>query len=381
MVAWPSIEARLALIGGYILSYDDEAQEQIQKLFSSTDKIFLMAAGCGVCAGLPLMDGLTDKVLSDAANGTKEVLDEVKKELEGNIEDVLSHLINYLAIAERLKDDTSAINIGSQTFNKTELRTAINDIKRLVAEIILKERKTTQHHFSFVKAVHRAQRPGRGANASPTHYVVLNYDSLLEDALGYEGLTYADGMSVGATGRWSPAELFKPDLQARVLKLHGSLDWYGEEKSEVIRRLPPHMAKELGNQRIIIAPAESKYAETQSEPYSTLMQSFDALLKSQSKSTLDKSLFILGYGFGDAHVNRRIERALQYNENLTVVVLTNITPDKGILKKWSENPSTNERLVIYAEQAFISNGIKRDLAAAHDWWKFEKFTELVGEAG
>lgn len=362
------------------MPYDYEAQKQIQKLFTSTDKIFLMAAGCSVCANLPLMKDLTNEVTTKADEDTKAILNAVKAELDGNIEEILSHLLNYLAITERLSTDHPTTAIGSKQFSKSQLQAAISDIKRLIAKIIASKRRTTENHIKFVKAIHRTQRPGRGTIAFPTHYVVLNYDTLLEDALGYEGIIYVDGMSGGATGRWNPLSLNDPGpQQATVLKLHGSLDWYGDPNSEVVWRLPPHLDKEFENNRIIIAPAESKYAETQAQPYSTLMQNFDALLNPQSKFFSDKSLFILGYGFGDAHVNRRIERALQYNENLTVVILTNSDPDVGVLKQWSEKPVTNERLIICAEKAFISNGIKRGLRECHDWWKFEKFTQLVGE--
>ena len=356
--------------------YDDDAQKQVQELFNSTDKIFLMGAGCSVCAGLPLMDCLTKEVTREASEETKKILDVVQAEVEGNIEDILSQLINYLAITEKRKNNSLQIQIGTLPCKKDDLQAAVQEIKGRVADIISIERKISEEHLKFVRAIHRTQRPGRNSISTSTYYVVLNYDTLLEDALGFEGISYADGMSGGATGYWKPQIFSKPDLQAKVLNLHGSLDWYRDADSGAIRRLPQHMAKEIEAQRIIIAPAESKYAETQSEPYATLMKQFEEKLNNSSRDT---SLFIMGYGFGDDHVNSRIEGALRKNENLTVVALTNSNPDEEKLKDWCENSTTSERLIICAEKVFISKHNKRELTDAHDWWKFEKFVELVGE--
>ena len=359
------------------MPYDDDAQKQVQELFDSTDKIFLMGAGCSVCAGLPLMVDLTDKVAEKMGEETKGILDVVQAEVEGNIEDILSQLINYLAITEKRKDNSLQIQIGTLPCKEGDLQAAVQEIKGRVADIISRKLKISKEHRKFVRAIHRTQRPGRNAIRSSTCYVVLNYDTLLEYALGFEGISYADGMSGGATGWWDPKTFSETNFRANVLKIHGSLDWYRDADSEVIRRLPRHIIKKKNQiSPIIIAPAESKYAETQSEPYATLMKQFEEKL---NKSSGDTSLFIMGYGFGDDHVNSRIEGALRKNEKLTVVVLTENIPDKGYLKNWSENPDTSERLIICAEKVFISKRNKRKLTDVHDWWKFEKFVELVGE--
>ena len=73
----------------------------------------------------------------------------------------------------------------------------------------------------------------------------------------------------------------------------------------------------------------------------------------------------MGYGFGDAHINRHIEQALRFNEKLTVVILAETILEGSELKKWKDNSDTNERLIIVTED---------------ELWKFENFSKLIGES-
>lgn len=338
---------------------DEDKLVNIQNLFTSTNTLFLMGAGCSLCAGLPLMTGLTSNVLSKAKGKTKEILDALKDEVNGNIEDILSQLGNYIAVASKRHTINTNIQIANSSFIKEQLVTALHEAKSLIAEEIRGTSISTTH-LGFVKAVHKTQRPGRATNVYSIHYFILNYDTLIEDALGYAGVSYTDGMDGGATAFWKPKVFEDNSLQAMVLKLHGTLDWYAGENTEVVRRLPQHMRDD--EQQLIIAPADSKYAETQAEPYATLVTRFSDSLKRSQKDT---SLFIMGYGFGDAHINRHIEQALRFNEKLTVIVLAETILEGSELKKWKDNSETNERLIIVTED---------------DLWKFENFTKLIGES-
>lgn len=336
---------------------DKDKLENIQNLFTSTNTLFLMGAGCSLCAGLPLMTNLTSNVLSDAKGKTKEILDAIKDEVDGNIEDILSQLGNYIAVASKRNTPETDIQIASLSFTKEQLVDALHEAKSLIAENITST-SISRTHLGFVKAVHRTQRPGRATNVSSIHYFILNYDTLIEYALGYEGVSYTDGMEGGATAYWKP-ELFKDNnFQAKVFKLHGSLDWYAGENTETVRRLPQHIRDD--EQQLIIAPADSKYAETQAEPYATLMTRFSDSLKRSQKDT---TLFIMGYGFGDAHINRHIEQALRFNEKLTVVILFDFNSCSFNLKKRFLKIN-NPNLIIVTED---------------DFWKFENFSNLIGE--
>lgn len=416
-----------------------DAQELIQKLFASRNKIFLIAAGCSKCAGLPLMDELTSRIVNECEDDkvklspkTKEILKAVTVEINGNssegesletdddlvsaddlvsdasidnddgfdsdasastsetsnalkanIENYLSQIMDYMAIAVRRHKDSRQVAIGdNKRVNCTyeELQHAINEIKQMIVDLIEVSRKSNNKHREFVREIHREQRPGRVQNFASTYYVVMNYDTLLEDALGLESVSCLDGMSGGATGWWNPLSFNERNHQAIVLKLHGSIDWYGDKASTAIRRLPHHLRNEFNNDRVIIAPADTKYAESQSEPFATLMSKFDELLKPNSILPKDKVMFIIGYGFGDKHVNIRLENALRQNKNLTLVVFIQKLPKEGSINDWLKDETTRERLIICSKKHFISNGEKYKLSKESDWWKFEKFVKLIGES-
>ena len=80
-------------------------------------------------------------------------------------------------------------------------------------------------HRAFVRAIHKSLRPGKWASDQSVDYLVLNYDTLIEDALALERMPFSDGLDGGSTGWWNPTTLDRTDLVARVLKLHGSINW------------------------------------------------------------------------------------------------------------------------------------------------------------
>jgi DNA-binding CsgD family transcriptional regulator len=78
------------------------AIDKLEELTAQSGRAFLIGAGCSKCAGLPLMEELTEKVLGSATLDVtaKEILEGIKLLFEGtsdaNIEDYLSELIDLL---------------------------------------------------------------------------------------------------------------------------------------------------------------------------------------------------------------------------------------------------------------------------------------------
>lgn len=189
-------------IGGYHMTTPDnlsvlreqpfsDAVAKFDDLLIQSGRAFLIGAGCSKCAGLPLIAELTDFVLgSEELDGTsKAILIEIKKLFAGaantHIEDYLSELIDLLAIAER-RDERGAtqkeIALGGNGYTAEQLRNTINQIKRAIAGIIEKK-VAIETHRAFVEAVHRPVRVGKVAPSQIVDYLVLNYDTAIEDAL------------------------------------------------------------------------------------------------------------------------------------------------------------------------------------------------------
>ena len=233
-------------------------------------------------------------------------------------------------------------------------------------------------HQRFAKAVHRPLRPGKKTSDQPVEYLVLNYDTLLEDALALERLPFSDGLDGGATGWWSPSTFEREGLSARVLKLHGSIDWCELPEDSLPRRFGSSLQVSLANDRLILIwPASTKYRETQLDPYAQLVDRVRKVLRPCHGSHC--VLIVCGYRFADTHVNLEVDRALRESEGrLTIVAFTSENSPSGQLKMWNENPSLADQVLVFANRGFFHGSQIERSSTDLPWWKFENITRLLG---
>lgn len=362
------------------------ALNDLDDLLTQSGKAFLVGAGCSKCAGLPLTAELTMKTLASALLDatTKTILTAIEALFAGaktaNIEDYLSELVDLVAIAERrglrgATSDTVALN-GSD-YTAKQLKDAVEQIKRAIAEVI-NINITMEVHWKFIQAVHRPSRPGRIDPARPVDYLVLNYDTLIESSLALEKLRYADGMNGGISAWWDAATFEVGGLDARVLKLHGSIDWSELPDDPLPRRIAKSLTLPDGNDRkVLIWPASTKYRETQRDPYAQLAGLARCILHPQSGA--QTVLMVCGYSFGDSHINIEIERALRESDgDLTMVVFTFDEEPTGDLKRLHEDKGVTDQVRIYARKGFFHGTTVAKSAVELPWWKFENITRLLG---
>ena len=171
----------------------------------------------------------------------------------------------------------------------------------------------------------------RPLNLKRVNIFTLNYDTLVEQASDATGVVLLDGF-VGTQRRVFRPESYEQDLYFpaetteghvhrfdRVLhlyKLHGSITWTGHEPSiDDPYGIRSSVFDPSGRQPILIYPTPAKYGETLGLPYSELFRRFaSALVRPQSV------LFVVGYGFGDEHVNSIIRQALAV-PSFTIVIV------------------------------------------------------------
>ena len=197
-------------------------------------------------------------------------------------------------------------------------------------------------HLAFL-----AKLVARDSNLGRAHLFTLNYDTLFEQALELLGIQYFDGFTGRADARFDPAvyglDIYYPgeiaegrvrrfDKFLHLYKLHGSIHWKVEE--DELRAQHPDLklfksyrsstnaekADELEKlaDRIPsagILPTANKFAQTLTMPFAHIFRSFQIRL-----SAPQTFLLVLGYGFGDEHVNRIIETALM-NPSLVMLVV------------------------------------------------------------
>ncbi|MBU1413741.1 SIR2 family protein [Myxococcota bacterium] len=362
-----------------------DAVDKLEELMTQNGRAFLLGAGCSKCAGLPLTAELTLEVLRshNLDESSKEILTAIQTNFAGasfqNIEDYLSELVDLLAIADRRNTRSASkneIDLGGKQYSAEALRNATEQIKRAIAEVIDKD-VCIKTHWEFVKSVHRPVRPGKAVGNQRVDYLVLNYDTLIEDALALEKVRFADGLDGGSTGWWNLGTFSDENLSARVLKLHGSINWCQFPNETMPRRVPKSIkVSAASDQRIVIWPASTKYRETQLDPYAQLATLAREVLRPKGSS--QRVLLVCGYKFGDSHINLELDRALRESRNLTLVVFWSNETIDGILKQWHEDASVREQILIYGKRGFWHGDTINEASADLPWWKFENVTRLLG---
>lgn len=361
-----------------------EAVESVEKLVASSNKAFLIGAGCSKCAGLPLTTELKDLVLKHAGEGTREILGGVIEAFKGakssTIEEYMSELVDLIAIAKRRVDcgaQEQRIALGQKQYSLEELSIALREMRTSIVSSV-RAKADVSTHRKFIKTIHYQLESGKTDRSHPTEYLVLNYDTLIEDALALECVPYGDGLVGGATGWWDLGALSSDHLQARVIKLHGSIDWV-VLKGEVLPRrirdgvLPDDVDLAEG---AVIWPAVTKYRETERDPFAQLARIMRQILHPPEHTF--PVLIICGYRFGDTHINLELTRALMESEQrLTLMVFTEMEKPEGILQKWHEDPALREQVRIHGRRGFFHTS---DVVTQEDlpWWKFEVLTRLLG---
>ena len=363
-----------------------DAVVKFEDLLAQSGRAFLIGAGCSKCAGLPLTAELSHRVLTSKAldDTTKKILVALRDLFNGadgaNIEDYLSELVDLLAIANRRTSRGATqkdVTLGGNSYGEALLRTAADQIKRGITEII-EQKVSIDTHRNFVRALHRPIRPGTSPSGQRVDYLVLNYDTVLEDALALERVPFADGLEGGATGWWSPQTFDRDGLSARVLKLHGSINWCEFADDPLPRRVGASLQIPAANERrILIWPASTKYREAQLDPYAQLAERARRVLRPSRGSQC--VLVVCGYRFSDTHINLELDRALRESEGrLTIVVFTSDNEPSGQVVTWCKDAAVTEQVLVFANRGFF-HGTQSALTTANLlWWKFENMTRLLG---
>lgn len=207
---------------------------------------------------------------------------------------------------------------------------------------------------------------------------MLNYDTILEDALALERVPFSDGIDGGVTGWWNPKTFDREDLAARVLKLHGSVNWCEVAGDTLPRRISTTLQVSSPQDRgIMIWPASTKYRETQLDPFAQLADLARRVVRPVHGS--QRVLVTCGYSFGDAHINIEIERALRESAgDLTVIAFSSENEPTGHLKTWNQSEEIRDQVLIFAKRGFFHGDTADTSSADLPWWKFETVVRLLG---
>lgn len=356
--------------------------------------VVLTGAGTSVTCGGKTIAGLERDVL-EVVKATKNLPASVVNIVNDrqaalgtsvNFEDWLSFLVNahYLGTAPNSLFE-GLMWKGNVDPEQSDLPTLINRIHKVVfaeCALMLPELRCLSTndsdiapHLSFL-----AKLVARDSNLGRTHLFTLNYDTLFEQALESLGIQYFDGFSGRANARFDPSvyglDVYYPgevaegrvrrfDKMMHLYKLHGSIHWQLGQGGLVarhpdLRHFENFIALEKPAEKaamideldknipfVGILPTANKFVQTLTMPFAHLFRSFQIRL-----SIPQTFLLVLGYGFGDSHVNSLIETGLM-NPSLVMLVVEP-DPQSGTINRIQRYKELGKRAFVLSptEAAF-----------------------------
>ena len=376
---------------------DTDHLDTLDQHLSGANHVWLLGAGISKDAGIPLMGTLTEKVFSNLNSNqgqeSARLLEKIREDLsdEANIEDVLSHLSDFAALAYRAR--STKVTIGGDVWNYRDIVGAHDEVMKIIANIIrggyFSEEcyGTPQEpavkvgpHVDFINALFYTAHSGYPNWRPPVSIFTTNYDTLIEDALALCRIPYWDGFTGGAVAfrDHSFGELPPKGYRAHLCKLHGSIDWHMGEAGNVWRvRANDNYPEVTGeDSEVLIYPRATKYVATQRDPFAA---QFDLLRRTLSSSD-ETVFFICGYSFGDEHLNQEIEMALAREESATTLVAF-IGADGNVpepLASWRERSWGKKVIVVTSSAIYLGNDPPTELPNGYDdWWTFQGVTRLL----
>ncbi|MEW6665281.1 MAG: SIR2 family protein [Thermodesulfobacteriota bacterium] len=258
-------------------------------------------------------------------------------ELKANYEAVLSLLYSWRAA---LSNRNETLHISEDFLvqaSPKELDDALREVKlalacRCILPATYAAKEPLEAHKTFFKKV--LTRP---LSLKRANIFTLNYDTLLEQAADSEGVVVLDGF-VGTLRRIFRPECYDQDLyfpaettEGRVhrldrvihlYKLHGSINWSAERANwDNPYGVYIKDGSTVLDEKVLIYPTPTKYGDILGMPYSELFRRFASqVVRPQS------TLIVIGYGFGDTHVNAIIRQALAVPSFTLVIVDPAVAP-------------------------------------------------------
>jgi hypothetical protein len=267
---------------------------------------FLLGAGCPFSVMdesnnplVPDIKGLTEAVKNKVCQGScteswKEICSQLEEDTdeEPNIEDILTRV-------RGLRDYAGSGEVRG--LKKKELDELENRICAEIIECVRKElldKSSPFHNLAiWIRAIDRSY---------PIEIFTTNYDLLIEQSLEDLQVPFFDGF-VGAHKPFFDPHSIEietlPPRWARLWKIHGSINWKSGIIDGNFRVWRSDIEK--GGQ-VVIHPSHLKYEQSRKMPYLAMMDRLRKFL-----GTPSSALIIVGYSFGDQHLNELIVQGLQ----------------------------------------------------------------------
>lgn len=256
----------------------------------------LIGAGVSKACGLPNVDDLTKEVRKIITD--KNFIDLLHE--DDNVEVILSklHQLKYLLS-------------NGKKFNGLSLK-EVQEIEKSIKRIIYMNLSKTVDFTKLSSLVTWLNYINREFEKE---IFTLNYDLLLERAMEDLSLPYFTGF-IGNVRPFFMSDsvddykgIYVKKSWTKLWKLHGSLNFMKTLEGKII--IENNIGEEY--EHLLVYPSMDKYLSSRKAPFISYLDRFRKYMLEN-----EKVLLILGYSFGDEHVNEIIINGLNDNTRLSV---------------------------------------------------------------
>jgi len=321
--------------------FDDRTEiirRNLAEVFGSKNLSFLIGSGCSSFKqgeeefGIPTMGPMaqefqnTFQTLPGLPSANSYVTSRQKTALLDKLGIDLGHQDFHWNL-ERMMEVLMTAHQFCKTSCKDDLQDALVTLEEVIAGVkkfILQkctEGRFAQGDDSVVSLYRRFYQTlsTRSRGLAPSWVFTTNYDLFNERAMDRSSIPYSNGFSGTVERRFNPATYRRAlaeqldisskrwaavDGYVHFCKLHGSVNWTEEQAGlfpirESAEKLDPTQ------DRVMIYPTPSKQTASFGSPYSDMFREF------QRQIVQDQSvLFVMGFSFGDEHINNIIFQGL-----------------------------------------------------------------------
>jgi hypothetical protein len=267
--------------------------------------VFLFGNGASIYAGsknttqTQLTNYLTDKEYSDIAG----VINNICEKIPNSIEEQLNALNTASGFYSLMSDPKGELVNKLITSIKSGLLTDyVNSINY---------KKLYLHDNMLLKL--------RNFDClNKTRIYTLNYDLAFEYSMDKLGIEYRDGFT-GFVNRIFDVRTLQNRALTTLIKIHGSVNWISDHGA--IKEFQPRFVEENDailfsmeeskQNSVLIYPSSNKLYQTYASPYSELMRNLLDELQ-----TGRNIVVVLGYKYGDEHVNDVLLKSLRNPNNV-----------------------------------------------------------------
>lgn len=296
------------------------------------------------------------------------IIDEVGK--HSGIEDQLNALIIVRAYYNLVKDEEKEKLVSNliDEIKSTLIDSFVNSVdyrKLILHEVFLLKLRT----FGCLRR---------------TDIYTPNYDLAFEFSLDKLGIEYKDGFS-GFVNRLFDPRTLQGKEKTGLIKIHGSVNWIVEDRK--VKEVQPKFKEGKviidDTVPVLIYPTSHKLYQTYSTPYSELMRHM-----LDEMETGKNVVIVLGYKYGDDHINEILLKALENPNNIFYFFLYNPDESGEFINqlKMLEESMPNINILTGKVLADFKTFVKYILPATPEKTDQEKALELlqkvlVGNAG